>query len=191
MKSALVIIADGSEELEAVTIIDLLRRAKLDVTVAGLSAEPIEASRGVRIVPDVALTKVRDARFDLLVLPGGLGGTQRLAKSDEVRILVERQLREERLLGAICAAPSVLREFGLLCGREVTSFPGAIPAEDDSYRYSESSVVDDGYLVTSRGPGTAMDFTLRLIERLCGASCADEVEASLMRPRLHLRSAGR
>lgn len=181
MKKALVLIANGSEEVEAVTVIDLLRRAKLDVVVAGLDGDPVTASRGVRLLPDRALADVVRDTFDLVVLPGGLTGVRAFSASQRVKQLVIGQLERGGLVGAICAAPAALREFGVLKGRKLTSYPGAIPADDGSYQYLEQAVVEDGALITSRGPGTAIDFALALIERLAGTRTRDEVEAGLVR----------
>lgn len=181
MIAALVPVAPGSEELEAVTVIDLLRRAGIEVTVAGLGDGPIEASRGVRLLPDTRLEAVRDADFDLVVLPGGGPGAQALAADAGLQALLRRHAETGAWLGAICAAPSILAAGGLLAGRRATSFPGWLDeATDVSYR--EDPVVVDGRIVTSRGPGTAMDFALRLIELVCGREQAAEVEERLQRP---------
>jgi len=181
MKRAVIIVAEGCEELEAVTVIDVLRRGGIVVDVAGLTAGSVTASRGVVLVPDVVLSDVADRLYDLVVLPGGASGTDRLAQSATVAELVRRQLDSGRDVGAICAAPKVLRNFGLLAARTVTSYPGAIPEEDPDYTYSAAPVVVDGHLITSRGPGTALDFALALLERLAGAEVRARVEAGLVR----------
>jgi len=183
MTTALVPLADGCEEIEAVTIIDLLRRAGVDVTTAGLTPGIVTASRGVKLEPDTVLDAVMDHDFDLIVLPGGGGGADRLRADARILDMLKRQARAGRWLAAICAAPKVLAAAGLLDGRQATSFPGHLEGlEIPDLGYSEQPVVRDGNLLTSRGPGTAMDFALALIEVLEGAGKRDEVEAALQRP---------
>lgn len=182
MPRVLVPLAPGVEELEAVTVIDLLRRAGVEVVVAGLEPGPIRGSRGVVLLPDVLLTEVATETFDLVALPGGLEGSRRLAENDWVKEALQRALTAGRRVAAICAAPEVLRRAGLLRGRRVTSFPGALAADDTTYSYVEDAVVIDGPVTTSRGPGTAMDFALSLIEQLSGQEARVRVEQGLVRP---------
>jgi 4-methyl-5(b-hydroxyethyl)-thiazole monophosphate biosynthesis len=180
MSRALVLLAEGSEELEAVTLIDLLRRAGVQVTVAGLQAGPLRASRGVMLLPEVALEAVLEQEFDLLALPGGQPGTKHFKADARVLALVRRMAAAGKLVTAICAAPSVLAAAGVLDGRRATCFPGALDAYPQ-VQQQRAAVVEDGQFITSRGPGTAMDFALTLIERLCGRAKRDEVEAGLQR----------
>lgn len=183
MPRVLIPLAPGCEELEAVTLIDLLRRAEIEVITAGTEPGPIECSRGTRLVPDVDLDDVAEDDFDMVVLPGGQPGATHLDRDTRVHDLLARQAAADRWSAAICAAPAVLASTGLLDGRVATSFPGAI----DSARYPqvrllEQPVVTDGKVVTSRGPGTAMDFALHLIELLLGNEQRAAVESKLMRP---------
>ena len=183
MASVLVPLAEGCEELEAVTIVDLLRRAGIEVVTAGLEPGPVKASRGVVLVPDTTLEEVRGRDFDMVVLPGGGPGTERLARDERVREILRRHAEHGRWTAAICAAPRVLAEAGLLEGRRATSYPGCLdPGSVPGLRYEEAPVVRDGKVVTSRGPGTAMDFALELIELLAGRAKRQEVEAALQRP---------
>ncbi|RFF29178.1 MULTISPECIES: DJ-1 family glyoxalase III [unclassified Wenzhouxiangella] len=186
MTRVLVPIAEGSEELEAVTMIDLFRRAEFDVTVAGLAAGPVRASRDTVLVPDAHLEELADQSFDLIALPGGLPGAKRLGDSELLAGLLRRQYDEGRWIAAICAAPQVLARHGLLTGRKATSFPGALDDFDGIERIDEPVVVD-GHILTSRGPGTAMDFALELIERCAGREVRDRVEQGLQRPAAHRR----
>jgi 4-methyl-5(b-hydroxyethyl)-thiazole monophosphate biosynthesis len=181
MATVLVPLAQGCEELEAVTLIDLFRRAGLTVTVAGLEAGPVTASRGVVLLPETTLDTVLDRDFDLVVLPGGLGGAQRLEADQRIAALLRRMTEQGRYVAAICAAPKVLASAGLLEGREATAYPGILDGRTD-LRLSSAAVVRDGTFITSRGPGTAMDFALSLIEILCGRAKRDEVESALQRP---------
>lgn len=135
------------------------------------------------IVPDTTLDAVLDRDFDMLVLPGGLPGADNLNADPRIRELLRKLADSGRWTGAICAAPKVLASAGLLDGRHATSYPGSLdgsPVKDMTYE--EKPVVVDGKVVTSRGPGTAMDFALTLIELLAGKAKRDEVEKGLMRP---------
>jgi len=183
MASVLVPLADGCEELEAVTIIDLLRRAGIEVLTAGLKPGPVRASRGTVLVPDVALDQVLGRDFDMIVLPGGQPGADHLEADPRIRDLLLRQADAGRYIGAICAAPKVLASAGLLKGRRATSFPGVLDklALVDTV-LTTNTVETDGRIVTSRGPGTAMDFALDLIEKLAGPERRAEVEGPLQRP---------
>ncbi len=181
MVRVLVPLAEGCEELEAVTVIDLLRRAGIEVVVAGLAEGAVKASRGVVLVPDVTLDAVLEENFEMIVLPGGAGGAARLEADARLRRLLRRQADSGRYIAAICAAPKVLAEAGLLSGRRVTSFPGFLD-QVEGVNYETTAVVVDGQVVTSRGPGTALDFALNLIALLLGERVASEVEAPLQRP---------
>ncbi len=180
MATVLVPLAQGCEELEAVTLIDLFRRAGVTVTVAGLEADPVTASRGVVLLPETTLDAVLDQDFDLVVLPGGLGGAQRLEADQRIAALLRRMTEQGRYVAAICAAPKVLVSAGLVGGREVTAYPGVLDGQPD-IKLSSAAVVRDGTFITSRGPGTAMDFALSLIEILCGPAKRNEVESALQR----------
>jgi len=181
--SVLIPLAQGCEELEAVTIIDLLRRAGINVVTAGLDAEPVKASRGVVLVPDAELSEVLDQSFDMIVLPGGLPGADFLNEDCRIHRLLCEMNEKGNLMAAICAAPKVLASAGMLNDKKATSFPGALEGIDvPGMIYSTSSVVVDGNVITSRGPGTAMDFALTLIELLSGSEKRKVVEKPLQRP---------
>ena len=178
MASVLIPLAQGCEELEAVTVIDLLRRAGVHVLTAGLDNEPIKASRGTILMADALLNDVVNDHYDMVVLPGA----DHLNASELVHQILQRLNNEGKWLAAICAAPKVFATVGLLKGKKATSFPGALQGCDLSeIEYLEQPVVVDGNIVTSRGPGTAMDFALMLIELLEGKEKRDSVEAPLQR----------
>lgn len=181
-KRVLVPLAAGFEELEAVTIIDLLRRAGIEVITVSLTNELlVKASRGVVIQADALLTSVLDVSFDLIALPGGMPGSQYLHDDERVISLLQRHYGAGGWVAAICAAPIVLLRAGLLGGKTVTAYPGVLDVTDTSFTYVGSRVEMAERLVTSRGPGTAMDFALQLIALLVGQQQADIVASALVR----------
>lgn len=183
MAKVLVPLAEGCEELEAVTIIDLLRRAGIEVVTAGLQPGIVKASRGTQLLPDATLDAVLRVEFDMIVLPGGMPGAQHLREDPRIIALLKKMAEQGKYTAAICAAPTVLAEAGLLVGKRVTSYPGFLDKLDvPGMAYLKDAVVKDGKILTSRGPGTAMDFALALIEALAGKARRDEVEAGLVRP---------
>jgi 4-methyl-5(b-hydroxyethyl)-thiazole monophosphate biosynthesis len=177
----LIPLAPGCEELEAVTVIDILRRAGIEVITAGLAPGPVKASRGTVLLPDAALDDVLHQAFDMIVLPGGMPGSEHLKNDPRVIALLKSTSASGRFLGAICAAPMALHAAGLLQGKNATSFPGVLDQLPGSHHYLTDSVVVDGKVVTSRGPGTALDFSLMLVELLAGRAVRDRVEAGLVR----------
>jgi 4-methyl-5(b-hydroxyethyl)-thiazole monophosphate biosynthesis len=184
MKRVLVPLAEGFEEIEAVTIVDLLRRAGIEVRTAALGAREVTGSHGITVMADIALDEATAGDYDMIVLPGGMPGADHLAKDARVIALLRRFAEEGRYTAAICAAPGVLARAGLLEGRVATSFPGFLkPNSAPGIRLSEDPVVVDGKIVTSRGPGTAMEFGLALIELLEGARTRAQVEGRLQRAR--------
>ena len=181
MATVLVPLADGCEEIEAVTIIDLLRRAGISVVVAGLKAGIVTASRGVQLMPDVTLDEALHHEYDMVVLPGGMPGAANLKDDARMIALLKKMAAAGQYTAAICAAPMVLAEAGLLEGKQATSYPGFLDAIP-GVTLSSAAVVQDGKVLTSRGPGTAMDFALALIEVLSGAEKRQQVESALLRP---------
>jgi 4-methyl-5(b-hydroxyethyl)-thiazole monophosphate biosynthesis len=181
MSKVLVPLAEGCEELEAVTIIDLLRRAGVEVTTAGLKPGVVKASRGVQLVPDTTLDAALGDDYEMVVLPGGMPGAKHLKDDPRILELLKKMAAAGKYTAAICAAPSVLAEAGLLAGRQATSYPGFLDGVPE-VTLSTAAVVQDGKVLTSRGPGTAMDFALVLIETLVGREKREQVEAGLVRP---------
>ncbi len=182
-KRVMVPLVDGIEELEAVTVVDLLRRAEVDVVTAGLAEGPVRASRGVVFVPDQLFATVAGEPFDGIVFPGGAAGAEKLESDPRILDLARDYDRDGHLLAAVCAAPRVLAAAGVLQGRRATAYPGHLEAK--GIEPEDQPVVVDGNIVTSRGPGTAMDFALTLIEYLEGVEVAADVEAALQRPAPH------
>ena len=181
MTKVLIPLAQGCEELEAVTIIDILRRAGVQVITAGLEPGPVRASRNTVLVPDTTLDEALRNVFDMIVLPGGMPGAEHLKNDSRVISALQKQAAAGKYTAAICAAPMALHAAGLLEGKRATSFPGVIDTLPGTHHYSDERVVVDGRVVTSRGPGTAMDFALTLVELVAGKTKRDAVESELQR----------
>ncbi|CAN1271649.1 Protein DJ-1 homolog B [Linum perenne] len=180
-KKVLVPIADGTEPMEAVITIDVLRRAGADVTVASVGKElRVEAAHGVKIIADSLVSNCVDDVFDLIALPGGLGGAQAFSKSEKLVNLLKKQCESNLPYGAICASPAlVLEPHGLLKGKKATAFPAMCEKLSDKSEI-ENRVVVDGNLITSRGPGTSMEFALAIVEKLFGRSKAMELAKTML-----------
>lgn len=182
MLKVLVPLAQGCEELEAVTIIDLLRRAGIEVISAGLDDKPVKASRGVVLIPDTTLDNVMNEIFEMVILPGGLPGADNLNNDQRILSILQRTVQQGKYVAAICAAPKVLATAGLLQHKKATSYPAVLKSLHlPDTICSTEAVVKDGLIITSRGPGTAMDFALELIETLCGKDKREQVEIALSR----------
>jgi 4-methyl-5(b-hydroxyethyl)-thiazole monophosphate biosynthesis len=180
MKRVLVPLAEGFEELEAVTIIDILRRAGLEVVIASLADSPVSGSHGIRLEADAPLGALLEQQFDMIALPGGMPGAERLKQDPRIAALVRRLHRDGRPVAAICAAPMVLAAAGVLADRRATSYPGFLDGTAASTVVGDAVVVDRG-VITSRGPGTALDFALALVEELEGRAARVAIESSLER----------
>ncbi|KAF3520262.1 hypothetical protein DY000_02059528 [Brassica cretica] len=165
----LVPIADGSEEMEAVAIIDVLRRAKANVVVAALgNSLEVVASRKVKLVADVLLDEAEKNSYDLIVLPGGLGGAEAFASSEKLVNMLKKQAESNKPYGAVCASPALVFEpHGLLKGKKATAYPAMCNKLSDQ-SHIEHRVLVDGNLITSRGPGTSLEFALAIVEKFYG-----------------------
>ncbi len=182
MPKVLIPLAQGCEELEAVTLIDLLRRANIHVTTAILDKNPVKCARDTVILADTTLAEVIEQDFDLLVLPGGLPGADNLNADPRIHQLIDRLSKSNKLIGAICAAPKVLVTNGILNGKKATAYPASLDLLDTSkIELSNAAVQIDGNVITSKGPGTAIDFALTLIELLLGNEARLKVEKPLHR----------
>lgn len=176
------LLARGFEEIEAVTAVDVLRRAGVQVTTAAVERREVVGSRGVTVVADARMAEVAARPFDLVYLPGGSEGMQRLAADPRVGELLRRHAARDGRLAAICAAPFALRAHGLIpSGARITSHPD-IARELAMFDYVEDPVVVDGPLITARAPGTALELALVLVELLVGVAKRRELEAVLLVP---------
>ncbi len=181
-KSVLVPLAFGFEEIEAVTVIDVLRRAGFRVVVASVGETSVTGSRRLKVVADVRLEETADQLFDAVVLPGGMPGTENLARSEAVRRHITATVEGGGWIGAICAAPTLLEDMGLLAGRKATSHP-TVRDKLRSATYDEANVVISPPVVTSRGPGTALEFALALVEVFTGKAGAEALAEAMAVPR--------
>jgi len=177
---ALVPIANGCEEMEAVIIIDTLRRAGWDVTAAGLTAGTIEAANGVKLVPDTTWDQINPDEFDVLLTPGGFGGTMALCEHEGVQQALRDFNAKGKWIGSICASPLALHAAGILEGKRFTCYPGVEEKLPANVQPVNEIVVVDGHLITSRGPGTAFEFALKVIAECSSPNAADEVRAGLL-----------
>ncbi|XP_022901050.1 protein dj-1beta [Onthophagus taurus] len=182
-KTALVFLAEGAEEMEFVIAADVLRRAGIGVTVAGIPDNcPILCSRDIVIKPDIGIAEALKKDYDALVLPGGLGGSKALSCSLEVGKMLKKQEERGDVIAAICAAPTALKAHSIALGKRITSYPTVKEQliEGGLYSYLEDKVVVDSNVITSRGPGTAYDFALAIVEKLVGKEKASEVARAML-----------
>ncbi|VDD94911.1 unnamed protein product [Enterobius vermicularis] len=181
-KTALVILSGGAEEMETVITVDVLRRGGIEVTLAGLTGKaPVTCSRKIVIEPEVALSDVATKLYDVVVLPGGLQGSEALATSPEVGKILHTHYEKQSIVAAICAAPKALKTHSIAPGCLVTSHPCVKDLLIDAgYKYTEEKVAVSGKVVTSRGPGTTFDFALKLVELLVGPEKVKEVVGPMM-----------
>jgi len=183
MAKVLIPFTEGVEEIELIVLIDLLRRADVFVCAASLDGEIVMGRSNISMLPDASLADVMHEDWDMVVLPGGLPNAFLLRDDANVKAVVQRLREERKSIAAICAAPLALAAYGLTKGKRVTSYP-ACQADMESLQpssvYVDEAVVEDDFLTTSRGPGTAIAFALRLIVKLCGVEKAKEIRASIV-----------
>lgn len=182
MKRAVVILTSGFEEIEAMSIVDILRRSNIHTVVAGTDKEPIEGAHGVKIIADKHIDDIDLDNYDALILPGGAPGYINLKKNRKVIELLKLANSKGKLIGAICASPTVLAHAGILRGKRATVYPGMEEEiKKAGAEYSDDLVVVDGNIVTSRGPSTALLFGWKLAEILAGKDRADEIAKTMLR----------
>lgn len=170
MKKVCVLLADGFEEIEALTVVDVMRRADVACDLVSIAEKEVKSSHGIVVKADKLFDENMD--YDLVVIPGGMPGSTNLRDDERVIQLVKKQNKEGKLIGAICAGPIVLGRAGLTEGRNITSYPG-FEDELPNCNYFEEAVVVDKKIITSRGPATAMTFAYKLLEAL---GAGDKVE---------------
>ena len=179
MTKALVLLADGVEEMEAVIIIDILRRAGWEVCAASLAPGPVTASRGVKLLADKTWDETDPSAFDLIVLPGGAQGTENLRRDSRVLRALRDFARDGKITAAVCAAPLVLQEAGLLAGKKATCHPG-VAAQFTATPRADDRVAVDGKIITSQGAGTTFEFALAIVAAVDGAEKADGIARAVV-----------
>jgi 4-methyl-5(b-hydroxyethyl)-thiazole monophosphate biosynthesis len=172
-------IADGSEEMEAVIIADILRRAQIDLSVISISSQRVTCSRKVSVLADAVMKDTDLSVFDIIILPGGMGGTKAFIAESRLLDAIRAHYAAGKLLCAICAAPLALQAAGILSGRKATCHP-SVCRELSQAVYTGARVQKDGNLITSQGPGTAFEFALEIITILKGKASADAVAGGLV-----------
>lgn len=180
MKKAGIFLAEGFEEIEGLTVVDILRRAGVETVMIGISdAVKVTGAHGISVETDMPLSETNGEEFDMLVLPGGMPGTRNLGACDRLLDILQKADEEKRGIAAICAAPSVLGDMGLLNGKKAVCYPGfeeRLTGAEVLY----DAFVTDGHITTSRGMGTAIPFALELTARLCGKETADRIGKSIL-----------
>lgn len=177
MKKAAVLFADGFEEIEALTVVDIMRRANIKCDMISIRNLEVTGAHGVKVISDKLIDEGVDD-YDLIVLPGGMPGATYLKKDNRVINAIKKFHKEGKFVAAICAAPIVLDRAEIIEEKDITSYPGF---EDElrGCKYREEKVVVDGNIITSRGPATAMEFAYKLVEILCKES-ADDLKKGML-----------
>lgn len=175
MIRVVIFLADGFEEIEALTTVDILRRANIKVDICSIKEEYVRGTHDITVKADIKISELNED-YDMIVLPGGMPGTLNLMENEKLINLIRDYNKNNKNIAAICAAPKVLNKADILSGRCVTSYPGALD-NMSGFTYSEDKVVKDGNIITSRGPGTAIEFALKIVNILNGK----EAEESLIK----------
>ena len=178
--NVIVPLATGFEEVEASSIIDILRRGGVSVTTTGLLGRgPVEGAHGIKFVADTAIDEIDAGDYDAIVLPGGSPGFINLADDERILDLIRVMHRDKKYIAAICGAPSVLSRSGILNGEKLTIYPGCRDLLTDAV-YLDERVVKDKKIITSQGPGTAIDFAIELLRVFVGDKKAEEVAGAVL-----------
>jgi len=179
MAKIAVLLADGFEEIEAISVIDILRRAEQNVIIVGVTGSIVTSARGVKIIADELIANIKPSDLDMVILPGGKGGADNLNESQQVTNLIIQLNEEGKYIGAICAAPFVLAEKGLLTGKDATSYP-SFKEKLSMANYKEDRTVVYENIITSKGPATAADFAFELLEKLTDKEKIEEIKKGML-----------
>lgn len=173
----MVLFAEGFEEIEAMTVVDVLRRGGIQVDTVGVVGSVILSSHGVRVMMDKRLNEIVPDQYDAIILPGGSPGYINLGKSGKIIEIIKKFNSQNKLIAAICGAPSILAKEGLLDNKKATIYPG----NERLLAYPrDGPVVVDGNIITSQGPGTAMEFALKIVEKLLGSNEVEKLRKELV-----------
>ena len=179
MKDSVIFLANGFEEIEALTVVDVLRRADLKCDMCSIEEINVTGAHGITVRADLLISDLIKENYSCLILPGGMPGATNLKENSEVIALVKSFNKAGKLVAAICAAPIVLNKAEIIKGRRITSFPGLEP-ELKECDYQEQTVVVDDNLITSRGPATAIKFAIKLVEKLLSKEVSEKLQESLL-----------
>jgi 4-methyl-5(b-hydroxyethyl)-thiazole monophosphate biosynthesis len=179
MSKVLVLLSPGFEEIEAVTIIDILRRGEIKVVIAGLEKEDVTGSHNISIKSDIYYKNVNIDDFDFLVLPGGQPGTNNLKANPTIIEWIQKFNKDKKIIGAICAAPTVLKNANIIKNVKITSYPSEKDNFDNEF-YSEKNIVMDKNIITSRGVGTSIEFALELVNIINGKNVRDDLATKIL-----------
>ncbi len=180
MKKVLVILADGFEEIEAVTVVDILRRAEIDTVTCALKEGLVESARGMRMAADTEISKIDANEFDMIVLPGGLVGAKNIDENEDVQNIIKKYMREERFIAAICASPYMLAKSGQIKNCMMTCYPTFKGIVEQLCEYQLAEVVVDENIITSRGPATAPEFAFTIVELLKSENTAQKLREGML-----------
>lgn len=178
IKMVYVFLANGFEEVEALVQVDMLRRCELEVKTVGIGGKFIRGAHGITVACDIEPTEMSDQDLQAIVLPGGMPGTLNLERSEDVQNMIRHCADHQILIGAICAAPSILGHMGLLHNKKAVCFPG-FEGELTGAQVLDAPVVRDGNIITSKGAGTAFQFSFALAEALCSPARAEHLKAGV------------
>jgi len=180
MKKAVILLATGFEEIEAVTVVDILRRAGIDIISAGLDSNSITGSHGITVATEKKISGLKPD-FDAVIIPGGMPGAMHLHNSSEVNDFIKAMASKGALIAGICAAPAVmLAPLGILDNKAATCYPGDQVDFGKSTRYKNKAVVADGNIITSQGPGTSMEFAFAIVEKLIGRETVKKLKKHVL-----------
>lgn len=172
-------LADGFEEIEAITPLGLLKRAGKQVLSVGVGSLEVASARGIKVIADIGISEIKlDENLEMIILPGGMPGVENLYACDEVKNAIKYCTENDIFIGAICAAPSILGRMGLLKGKTAACYPGFENMLAGAV-YSNEKVVRDGRLITARGAGNSVEFALKLVEALCGAEESHKISETI------------
>lgn len=178
MATLAVLFADGFEEIEAITLVDVLRRAEIEVLMTGVKGHSVIGAHAIRMEMDTILAEL-PADLDGVILPGGMPGAKNLAENPAVLTLIRELSAQNKWIAAICAAPIALSAAGILQNRRITCYP-SFEQQMPEAQYTGAVVETDGQIITARGPGAAFAFALTLVEKLGGADTAERLRHALL-----------
>lgn len=180
MKKAVVFLANGFEDIEALATVDILRRGGVDVTTAGVTGDTVTSSHNVQVLSDKSVSNINAADFDAVICPGGMPGATNLRDSDKVVSVIKEAYDAGKIVAAICAAPMVLEKAGVLQGKNFTMYPGMESHAPSGNYKNNVYVVQDGSVITGAGPAATFEFALTLVSNLQGKEIADQVAQGML-----------